>query len=54
MSKFLVTITPPTPNGDLHLGHLAGPFLAGDVCARVLRQLGHETLLVSYSDDYQS
>ena len=25
---FIVTITPPTPNGDLHIGHIAGPFLA--------------------------
>src|SRR5262245_53580764 len=54
MSKHIVTITPPTPNGDLHLGHVSGPFLAADVCARVLRQKGHETLLLCYSDDYQS
>jgi methionyl-tRNA synthetase len=52
--KYIVTITPPTPNGDLHLGHLSGPFLAADVCARVLKQKGHDVLLVSYSDDYQS
>ena len=36
--RAIVTITPPTPNGDLHLGHLSGPFLAADVCARTLRQ----------------
>ncbi|WP_371924820.1 class I tRNA ligase family protein [Pseudomonas sp. R5(2019)] len=47
-------ITPPTPNGDLHLGHLSGPFLAADVMQRVLRQRGHDVLFVSYSDDYQS
>lgn len=52
--KHLVTITPPTPNGDLHLGHLSGPFLAADVRARTLRQQGHDVLLLSYSDDYQS
>ncbi|MBM0138174.1 methionine--tRNA ligase [Pseudomonas cannabina] len=54
MTKFIVTITPPTPNGDLHIGHIAGPFLAADVFTRVQRQRGHECVLVSYSDDYQS
>lgn len=53
-TKFIVTITPPTPNGDLHLGHLSGPFLAADVMQRALRQRGHDVLFVSYSDDYQS
>lgn len=54
MAKHIVTITPPTPNGDLHLGHLAGPFLAADICARMLRQQKHDVLLLCYSDDYQS
>ncbi|MGN2413105.1 methionine--tRNA ligase [Pseudomonas syringae] len=54
MTKFIVTITPPTPNGDLHIGHIAGPFLAADVFTRVQRQRGHDCVLVSYSDDYQS
>ncbi len=54
MSKYIVTITPPTPNGNLHLGHIAGPFLAADVLARGLRQQGHEVVFLCYSDDYQS
>lgn len=54
MAKFIVTATPPTPNGDLHLGHLSGPFLAADVVQRRLKQLGHDVLFVTYSDDYQS
>lgn len=54
MHKFVVTITPPTPNGDLHIGHLAGPFLGADVFTRAQRQRGHHCVLVSYSDDYQS
>jgi methionyl-tRNA synthetase len=54
MTKYVVTITPPTPNGDLHIGHIAGPFLAADVFTRVQRQRGHDCVLVSYSDDYQS
>lgn len=48
MSKYIVTITPPTPNGDLHIGHIAGPFLAADVFTRVQRQRGHDCVLVSY------
>jgi methionyl-tRNA synthetase len=52
--KYIVTITPPTPNGDLHLGHLAGPFLAADIMQRTLKQQGHDVLFVTYSDDYQS
>lgn len=54
MSRYIVTITPPTPNGDLHIGHISGPFLAADVFARVQRQRGHQCVLLSYSDDYQS
>ncbi|WP_122428804.1 methionine--tRNA ligase [Pseudomonas viridiflava] len=54
MTKFIVTITPPTPNGDLHIGHIAGPFLAADVFTRVQRQRGQDCVLLSYSDDYQS
>ncbi|EBA1655690.1 methionine--tRNA ligase [Salmonella enterica subsp. enterica] len=54
MKKFIVTVTPPTPNGDLHLGHLSGPFLAADVMHRQLKQAGHDVLFVTYSDDYQS
>jgi len=54
MTKLVVTITPPTPNGDLHIGHLAGPFMGADVFTRVQRQRGHDCVLISYSDDYQS
>ncbi len=54
MTRYIVTCTPPTPNGDLHLGHLSGPFLAADVCRRVLAQAGHDVVLLTYSDDYQS
>jgi methionyl-tRNA synthetase len=40
-----VVIAPgPTANGDLHLGHLAGPFLAADVCTRYARAAGRDVL----------
>ncbi|RKR43236.1 class I tRNA ligase family protein [Paraburkholderia sp. BL17N1] len=46
--------TPPTPNGDLHLGHLSGPYLAADVYVRYLRATGVRAYHLSGSDDYQS
>lgn len=54
MAKLIVTAAPPTSNGDLHLGHMSGPYLGADVFARVRRQLGDSVLCVSYSDDFQS
>jgi methionyl-tRNA synthetase len=44
---------PPTPNGDLHIGHLSGPYLAADVLVRYLRMTGAETYHITSSDDYQ-
>jgi methionyl-tRNA synthetase len=46
MSTRTVIISPaPTANGDLHLGHIAGPFLGADVHARYARAQGREVLL---------
>ncbi|GHJ15407.1 class I tRNA ligase family protein [Micromonospora sp. AKA38] len=46
MSTRTVIISPaPTANGDLHLGHIAGPFLAADVHTRYARAQGREVLL---------
>ena len=33
----------PTPNGKLHLGHMAGPYVAADVLRRALLLLGEPT-----------
>ncbi|WP_018803295.1 class I tRNA ligase family protein [Salinispora arenicola] len=44
----------PTPNGDLHLGHLAGPYLAADVYARHLRMSGRPVVYTTCTDDSQS
>jgi methionyl-tRNA synthetase len=49
---YLVTCAPPNANGDLHLGHLSGPFLGADVCRRYLRQRGHDAHYISYTDDW--
>lgn len=54
MSKWLVTATPPTTNGDLHVGHLSGPYLAGDVFTRWQRMRGDPVLFFSGGDDHQT
>ncbi|MFG2977951.1 class I tRNA ligase family protein [Streptomyces sp. NPDC048331] len=46
--------TPPTPNGDLHLGHLSGPYLGADAYVRFQRMRGTEAWHLTGSDDYQS
>lgn len=46
--------TPPTPNGDLHLGHLSGPYLGADVFVRFQRMNGVKAWHLTGSDDYQS
>lgn len=44
----------PTPNGPLHLGHVAGPFLKMDILARHLRRNGATVALVSATDPYET
>ncbi|MDH1270469.1 class I tRNA ligase family protein [Rhizobium pusense] len=46
--------TPPTPNGDLHLGHLSGPYLGADVYTRFQRMRGRQAFHLTGSDDFQS
>ncbi|WP_338356191.1 class I tRNA ligase family protein [Yeosuana marina] len=53
MANYIVTIAPPTPNGDMHLGHLSGPFLAADIFTRIRRLKGDKVFFTTYSDDYQ-
>ena len=51
VERAMVTAAPPTPNGDLHVGHLAGPYLAADVHARFLRLRGVDATFALGSDD---
>ena len=46
--------TPPTPNGDLHIGHLSGPYLGADVFVRFQRMNGTRAWHLAGSDDFQS
>src|SRR5579859_3905820 len=51
---YLLIPSPPTPNGRLHLGHIAGPFLKLDVMARAFRMDGDIAGIMSASDVYES
>src|SRR3990170_5186258 len=42
----------PYPNGSLHLGQIAGAYLAPDIFARYHRAMGHRVLMVSGSDQH--
>jgi len=50
----LITSTPPTPNGPLHLGHLSGPYLAASALQHATAQRQRRVSLVSGLDDHQS
>ncbi|WP_350335405.1 class I tRNA ligase family protein [Coralliovum pocilloporae] len=49
-----ITTPPPTPNGDLHVGHLAGPYLAADVFFRSEELAGRTPSYHFVTDDNQS
>jgi methionyl-tRNA synthetase len=50
----LAFATPATPNGDLHLGHLSGPYLAADIWVRAMRARGVDARFVTGTDDHQT
>lgn len=53
-ARTLIIAPPPTPNGDLHVGHMAGPYLAGDIYARYLRMKGESVNYATGTDDSQT
>lgn len=53
-SNTLIFSTPPTPNGDLHLGHLSGPYTGADIYRRFLELQGTNAFHVTGRDDNQS
>ncbi|MDA2383266.1 class I tRNA ligase family protein [Bacillus cereus] len=54
MKTFIVTATPPTTNGDLHIGHLSGPYLAADVFSRFQKMKGNNVIYSTSGDDHQT
>ncbi len=51
---YVITSTPPTPNGDLHLGHLSGPYLRADILRRGMLLEGTHAVHQTGQDDHQS
>lgn len=52
--KYLIIPSVPTPNGRLHLGHIGGPFLRADIIARERKRAGHDAVIISGTDSYES
>ena len=52
-ARYLAYPSPPTPNGDLHLGHLSGPVLGADLFIRHRRMRGDDAYYVIGTDDNQ-
>ena len=50
MSRFAILLPPPCTNASLHLGHLSGVYIPGDVYARYLSLQGHDVLTICGSD----
>jgi methionyl-tRNA synthetase len=48
--KIAVFVAWPYPNGELHLGHIAGAYLPPDIFARYHRLRGNDVMMVSGSD----
>ena len=46
----VLVIPQPTVNGPLHIGHLSGPYLAGDIAARAARARGERVLTLAGID----
>ncbi|MET9528933.1 class I tRNA ligase family protein [Streptomyces coeruleorubidus] len=47
-----ITATPPDSDGELHIGHLAGPYVAADVLSRHLRADGQSVLFTTGTADH--
>src|SRR5215471_15882813 len=52
--KHLIIAPPPTPNGDLHVGHLSGPYLGADIYKRLMTLSGVPSYYSVSTDDYQT
>lgn len=51
----VVVYPPPTPNGRLHIGHVAGPFLRADLYQRLVKSFSRNSVIsVGHIDTYQS
>ena len=50
--RTLVTCARPYANGPVHIGHLAGAYIPGDIYVRYLRMRGEDVVFVCGSDEH--
>ncbi|HNF48098.1 MAG TPA: class I tRNA ligase family protein, partial [Chitinophagales bacterium] len=50
--RYTITAALPYANGPLHIGHLAGAYIAADIYARYLRLKGEDVIFVCGSDEH--
>ena len=50
--RTLVTCALPYANGPIHIGHLAGAYIPGDIYVRYLRMRGEDVVFVCGSDEH--
>ena len=50
--RYTITAALPYANGPLHIGHLAGAYIAADIYARYLRLKGKDVIFVCGSDEH--
>lgn len=51
-AKYTITAALPYANGPLHLGHVAGVYLPGDIFSRFLRLNSHDVAFICGSDEH--
>ncbi len=50
--RYTITAALPYTNGPIHIGHLAGVYVPGDIYARYLRQRGKDVIYICGSDEH--
>ena len=50
--RTLVTCALPYANGPVHIGHLAGAYIPGDIYVRYLRMRGEDVVFICVSDEH--
>lgn len=50
--RYTVTAALPYANGPVHIGHLAGVYIPGDIYTRYLRLKGHDVIYLCGSDEH--
>ena len=50
--RYTITAALPYTNGPIHIGHLAGVYVPGDIYARYLRLTGNDVAYISGSDEH--